>query len=215
MEINEKVQRKNAEAEKEGCDLAIGVGLGVGDSAAQLPQTHRNKPKEEGRRDKANPSIAQKNNTSNSAPAILLHGLSLSLIHFGALEIYVFYCEIKKMKGVGGGGGGKKRNSGPEALALPDEAASGTGDALAAPLSENDQTQEEKEQEDRLQDREEGEPSAAAAEEEEEDAEDEEDRVEDDEAPADDDAAAERPKLDDGFYEIEAIRRKRVRKVTL
>jgi len=74
-------------------------------------------------------------------------------------------------------------------------------------LLQTNLTQKEKEQEDQVQD-----PSAAAEEAEEED---EEDRVEDDGAAADDDAAAERPKLDDGFYEIEAIRRRRLRKVTL
>lgn len=49
------------------------------------------------------------------------------------------------------------------------------------------------------------------------DAEDDDDAAEvDDEAEADDDADdnAERPKLDEGYYEIEGIRRKRVRKVT-
>ncbi|KAG7990710.1 hypothetical protein I3843_02G038000 [Carya illinoinensis] len=114
-------------------------------------------------------------------------------------------------------GGGKKRNTDPEALAAPSEAASsgGVGDSMAVPSGERDQTQEEKVQRDELQDQEEREPSVAAvasAEEAEEDVEEEEDKVDEDEAPVDDDAAAERPKLDDGFYEIESIRRKRVRK---
>lgn len=52
------------------------------------------------------------------------------------------------------------------------------------------------------------------AEEGEEADEDEDDEEDDAEAEADEEGA-ERPKLDEGFYEIEAVRRKRVRKVVL
>lgn len=110
--------------------------------------------------------------------------------------------------------GGKKRNSGgSEALVSPNEVAvNGGGESLVADLGEKDETQIGKEVGDQEKAELEAEAEAEAAEEaEEEDVEDEEDKA-DDEDGDEDEAATERPKLDEGFYEIEAIRRKRVRK---
>lgn len=48
-----------------------------------------------------------------------------------------------------------------------------------------------------------------------EEADEDDDEDEDDAEGEADEEGAERPKLDEGFYEIEAVRRKRVRKVVL
>lgn len=125
-------------------------------------------------------------------------------------------------------GGGKKRNNGgvvgsEPALASPNDAvvAANGGESLVADLGEKDQTQKAKEvgEQEKMQQQQQVEPEseakateegAAAEEQEDEQDDDEEEDGDDDE----DEAATERPKLDEGFYEIEAIRRKRVRKVT-
>ncbi|KAK7844441.1 chromo domain-containing protein lhp1 [Quercus suber] len=129
-------------------------------------------------------------------------------------------------------GGGKKRNNGgvvgsEPALASPNDAVVATngGESLVADLGEKDQTQKakevgEQEKIQQLQQQQQVEPEAeakateegaAAAEEQEDEQDDDEEEDGDDD---EDEAATERPKLDEGFYEIEAIRRKRVRKVT-
>ncbi|KAL4599174.1 hypothetical protein ACB092_11G108400 [Castanea dentata] len=126
-------------------------------------------------------------------------------------------------------GGGKKRNNGgvvgsEPALASPNDAvaAANGGESLVADLGEKDQTQKakdvgEQEKIQQLQQQQQVEPEAeakateegAAAEEQEDEQDDDEEEDGDDD---EDEAATERPKLDEGFYEIEAIRRKRVRK---
>lgn len=124
-------------------------------------------------------------------------------------------------------GGGKKRNNGgvvgsEPALASPNDAvaAANGGESLVADLGEKDQTQKAKDvgEQEKIQQLQQVEPEpeakateegAAAEEQEDEQDDDEEEDGDDDE----DEAATERPKLDEGFYEIEAIRRKRVRKV--
>lgn len=126
-------------------------------------------------------------------------------------------------------GGGKKRNNGgvvgsEPALASPNDAvvAANGGESLVADLGEKDQTQKakevgEQEKIQQLQQQQQLEPEAeakatedgAAAEEQEDEQDDDEEEDGDDD---EDEAATERPKLDEGFYEIEAIRRKRVRK---
>lgn len=126
-------------------------------------------------------------------------------------------------------GGGKKRNNGgvvgsEPALASPNDAvaAANGGESLVADLGEKDQTQKAKDvgEQEKIQQLQQAEPEpepeakateeGAAAEEQEDEQDDEEEEDGDDD---EDEAATERPKLDEGFYEIEAIRRKRVRKV--